>query len=81
MSDHQSSRRIFGLGSRHPRKIAFLRIGIGIYLLVLTAVLIATGVGGPWAWVAGGFAAVHFALAYRLLRIVRPRAGLHAGLS
>jgi hypothetical protein len=81
MSDHQSSRRIFGLGSRHPRKVAFLRIAIGIYLLVLTAILGATGSGEPWAWVTGVFAAVHFALAYRLLRIAREHAGLQAGVS
>jgi hypothetical protein len=81
MSDHQSSRRIFGFGSRHPQKVGFLRIAIGVYLLVLTAVLVAGGVGDPWAWVTGSFAVVHFALAYRLLRIARQGPGLHAGLS
>ena len=68
MSDHQLSTRIFGFGSRHPRKVAFLRIGIGIYLLALTGVLAAAGVGG-WPWVTGVFAVVHFILAYRLLWI------------
>jgi hypothetical protein len=81
MDDHQSSRRIVGRGSRHPRKVAFLRIAIAIYLLALTAVLIATGVANPWAWVTGGFAVVHFGLAYRLLRITRQTTGLHPGLS
>jgi hypothetical protein len=81
MGENQSSRRISGFGSRQPRKVALLRITIGLYLLVLTAILIATGNGDPWAWVTGGFAAVHFALAYRLLRITRQRAGLHRGLS
>jgi hypothetical protein len=74
MGDHQLSTRMFGFGSRHPRKVAFLRIGIGVYLLALTAVLVAAGVADPWAWVTGGFAIVHFILAYRLLGIAkRPR--------
>jgi hypothetical protein len=71
MSDHQLSTRIFGLGSRHPRKVAFLRIGIGLYLLALTAVLAAAGFGDPWAWVTGVFAVIHFILAYRLLGIAK----------
>ncbi len=69
MSNDQHS--ILGFGSRHPRKVAFLRIGIGLYLLALTAVVAAAGFGAPWAWVTGGFAVVHFILAYRLLRIAR----------
>ena len=71
MSDHQLSTHIFGFGSRHPRKVAFLRIGIGLYLLVLTAVLAAAGDADPWAWVTGVFAVVHFILAYRLLAIAK----------
>jgi hypothetical protein len=73
MGNHQLSARMFGLGSRHPRKVAILRIGIGVYLLALTAVLIAAGVGDGWAWVTGGFAVVHFTLAYRLLGISKRR--------
>jgi hypothetical protein len=73
MDNHQRSMRIFGLGSRHPRKVALLRIGIGVYLLALTAVLVAAGVGDGWAWVTGGFAVVHFILAYRLLGIAKRR--------
>jgi len=68
---HQLSTRIFGLGSRHPRKVAFLRIGIGLYLLVLTVVLAAAGVGNPWAWVTGAFSVIHFILADRLLGIAK----------
>lgn len=81
MDTYQSSRRSFGLGSRNPRKVAFLRIGIGSYLLVLTAVLTATGAGDPWAWVTGSFAVVHFALACRLLRIPRQHSGRPFGVS
>ena len=79
MSNSQSNGHIFGFGSRHPAKVAYLRVGIGIYLLVLTGVLLAVGAGDPWAWVTGAFAAVHFALAYRLLRIKRHRATPHTG--
>jgi hypothetical protein len=73
MGNYLLSTRLFGLGSRHPRKVAFLRIGIGVYLLALTAVLVAAGVGAGWAWVTGGFAVVHFILAYRLLGIAKRR--------
>lgn len=71
MHNHQVSTRIFGLGARHPRKVAVLRVGIGLYLLALTAILVATGVGEPWAWVTGVFAVVHFILAYRLLGMAK----------
>jgi hypothetical protein len=71
MGNQQLGTRIFGLGSRHPRKVAFLRIGIGLYLLVLTAVLAAAGFGDPWAWVTGVFAVIHFMRAYRLLGIAK----------
>jgi hypothetical protein len=73
MGNYQLSKGIFGLGSRHPRKVALLRIGIGVYLLALTAALVAAGVGDGWAWVTGGFAVVHFVLAHRLLGIAKRR--------
>ena len=68
MSNDQHS--ILGFGARHPRKVAFLRIGVGLYLLALTAVLAGAGVGG-WPWVTGVFAVIHFILAYRLLGIAK----------
>jgi hypothetical protein len=73
MGNYQLSIRSFGIGSRHPQKVAYLRIGIGVYLLALTGVLTAEGVGDPWAWVTGVFAVVHFILAYRLLRMAKRR--------
>lgn len=73
MGNYQLSTHSFGLGSRHPQSVAFLRIAIGIYLLALTAVLGAKGVGDPWAGVTGVFAVIHFILAYRLLRIAKRR--------
>ncbi|HTU30391.1 MAG TPA: hypothetical protein VMF07_13495 [Solirubrobacteraceae bacterium] len=69
MSTHQPHKSIFTLGSRYPRQIGWLRIVIGIYLVVLTAILYSTGHGGRWAWLLLVAAALHFALAGRLFRI------------
>jgi len=73
MGDDRLSTGIFGLRSREPRKVAVLRIGIGVYLVILTVVLAAAGVGDVWAWVTGVFAVIHFVLAYRLFRIAERR--------
>ncbi len=59
VEDHQS----------HPRQVAQLRVGVGIWLLFLTAVLYGTGNGGRWGWLLVLAAALHFGLAYRLFRI------------
>ena len=53
MGGYQLVRRVIGLGSRHPLQIAFLRIAIGIYLVILTAVLYSAGVRDAWPWVTG----------------------------
>ena len=57
------------LGSRYPRQIAWLRVGIGIWLMLLTAILYSSGHGGHWAWLLLVAAALHFGLAFRLFRI------------
>ena len=64
-----SGRRVKLLSSfdrRHPRRVAFLRIAIGIWLLGLTTFLCASG--RWWGLLLAPFAALHFYLAYRLLR-------------
>lgn len=71
MDGYQSIKRVFTLGSRYPRQVARLRVGIGIWLLVLTAALYGSGHGGQWAWLLAVTAALHFGLAYRLFRIAR----------
>ena len=71
MDGYQSIKRVFTLGSRYPRQVARVRIGIGIYLLLLTAILYDSGHGGQWAWLLAVAAALHFALAYRLFRIAK----------
>ncbi len=68
------------LGAKHPRRVAWLRIAIGIWLLGLMAALYGSGHGGQWAWLLAVGTAVHFGYAYRLFRFARndsdPRARL-----
>ena len=71
MDGYQSIKRVFELGSRYPKQVARLRIGVGIWLLFLTAILYGSGHGGQWAWLLVLGAALHFCLAYRLFRIAR----------
>jgi hypothetical protein len=69
MEGYQSMTRVFQLGSRRPQQVARVRAGVGIWLLVLTAILYGSGHGGQWGWLLVVGAAVHFCLAYRLFRI------------
>jgi hypothetical protein len=71
MDGYQSLKRVFQLGSRHPQQIARVRVAVGIWLLVLTAILYGSGHGGQWGWLLVVGAALHFCLAYRLVRIAR----------
>ena len=48
-----------------------MRVGVGIWLLFLTAILYGSGHGGNWGWLLVVGAALHFCLAYRLFRIAR----------
>jgi membrane protease YdiL (CAAX protease family) len=69
MDSHQSIKRVFRLGSTYPRQVARVRVGVGIWLILLTAILYGSGHGGQWAWLLVVVAALHFSLAYRLFRI------------
>ncbi len=71
MDGYQSISRLFQLGSRHPQQVARLRVGVGIWLLFLTAALYASGHGSWWGWLLAVTAVLHFGLAYRLFRIAR----------
>ena len=71
MDGYQSIKRVFQLGTRYPQQVARLRVGVGIWLLVLTAVEYGSGYGGQWAWLLAVTAALHFGLAYRLFRIAK----------
>ena len=71
MNHDQSTSRVFPLRSWGPTQIARLRVGIGIWLLLLTAILYGSGVGGLWVWPLVGVAVLHFGLASRSFRIAR----------
>ena len=71
MDGDRSIKRVFQLGSRYPGQVARVRVGVGIWLLFLTAILYRSGHGGQWGWLLVVGAALHFGLAYRLFRIAR----------
>ena len=70
MDSNQSPTHVFHRSLSH-RQIARVRVGVGIWLLLLTAILHSAGVGGVWEWLLVGVAALHFGLAYRLFRIAK----------
>jgi fatty acid desaturase len=71
MNSNRATKRVFQLGSRCQQQVARVRIGVGLWLLFLTAVLYGSGHGGQWVWLLVGAAALHFGLAYRLIRLAR----------
>lgn len=73
MNAYQSIKGVFQLGSRYPLQVARVRVGVGIWLLFLTAWMYGSGHGGQWGWLLAVAAALHFGLAYRLFRIARKR--------
>jgi hypothetical protein len=52
--------------NRHARVMFPVRVAIGIWLVVLTAILYGYGRGGWWGVLLVPAAALHFSLAYRL---------------
>jgi hypothetical protein len=75
MYGFQSTKRLVQLGSRSPQQVALVRVGVGIWLLSLTAIFYGTGHGNPWEWLLVVGAALHFCLAYRLFRVPRSDPG------
>ena len=71
MNHSQATSRPFQLASLGPKQIGRVRVGIGIWMLVLTAVLYELGVGGLWELSLVAVAALHFVLARRSFRIAR----------
>ena len=71
MNGSRSPTHVFQRRSVSHPQIARLRVGVGIWLLLLTAILYGAGVGGQWEWLLVGIAALHFGLAYRPFRIAR----------
>jgi hypothetical protein len=64
----QSISHVLLRGSRQPLEVARLRIVVGVWLLVLTAIFAVVYHGAWWAWPLVLVAMLHFALAYRLVR-------------
>jgi hypothetical protein len=60
-------------GYRHPLLVARVRIGVGVWLLILTAVLYGYGQGGWWGALLVPAAGLHFYLAYRVSRAIDAR--------
>jgi hypothetical protein len=58
---------------RHPRLFAYVRIGAGVWLLALTAILYGYGRGGWWRVLLVPTAALLFYVAYHLPRAISAR--------
>jgi hypothetical protein len=58
---------------RHPRLIARVRVGVGVWLLILTAILCGPGNAGWWGLLLLPAAALHFYLAFRVPRAIAAR--------
>ena len=54
-------------GLKRPLIVACLRIAVGVWLLIATAMVLIRGLSGGWAALLLATAAVHFYLAYRNL--------------
>jgi hypothetical protein len=52
----------------HPRRVAGIRVGVGVLLLAVMSSLYGSGHGSPWALLLAAGAALHFYLAYSRLR-------------
>lgn len=58
---------------RHPRLFARVRVGVGVWLLILTAILYGYDRGGWWGALLIPAAALLFYVAYRLPRAISAR--------
>ena len=67
----KSGTHVFQFRSWSHQQVARLRVAVGMWLLLLSAILYGAGVGGPWEWLLVGMAALHFGLAYRLFRTAK----------
>ncbi len=73
MNDHRLMKLVSPYNYRHPLLVARVRIGVGVWLLILTAVLYGYGRGGWWGLLLVPAAALHFYLAYRVPRAISAR--------
>jgi uncharacterized protein (DUF58 family) len=75
MNGDSSIKLVTPYSYRHPRLVARVRVGVGVWLLILTAILYGSGNGSWWGVLLVAAAALHFYLAYRLPRASRARTG------
>jgi hypothetical protein len=61
-------------GYKHPLLVSRVRIAVGVWLLILTAIVYADGPGGGWGALLVPAAALNFYLAYRMPRALRASA-------
>jgi hypothetical protein len=71
MHAYSSAQPVSRWAAKYPRRVAWLRVAIGIWLLCVMVVVYESGHGGGWAWLLAVGAALHFGLAYRQFRIAR----------
>jgi hypothetical protein len=73
MNDDRLMKLVTPYNCRHPLLVARVRVGVGVWLLILTAVLCGHGQGGWWGLLLVPAAALHFYLAYRVPRAIGAR--------
>jgi hypothetical protein len=73
MNDDRLIKAVTPYNYRHPLLIARVRIAVGVWLLILTAVLYGYGQSGWWGLLLVPAAALHFYLAYRVPRAISAR--------
>ena len=73
MNDDRLMKLVAPYNYRHPLLIARVRIGVGVWLLILTVVLYGYGQSGWWGLLLVPAAALHFYLAYRVPRAISAR--------
>ena len=73
MNDDRIMKLVTPYGYKHPQLVAHVRVGVGVWLLILTAILYGYGVGSWWGVLLMPAAALCFYLAYREPRAISAR--------
>jgi hypothetical protein len=74
MNDDRMMKLVTPFGYRHPQLVARVRVAVGVWLLIVTAIMYGYGVGGWWGMLLLPAAALLFYLAYREPQAIRARA-------
>jgi hypothetical protein len=73
MNDDSLMRSVTPYSRQHPRLIARVRVGVGVWLLILTGILCGYGRSDWLAALLVPIAGLHFYLAYRVPRAIATR--------